>query len=611
MSVALAATGVAVVPLSAPAAAASGEQARSALDFLDSLGVNVHMGYNKTRYSDVNATITALRQLGITHVRENIHITSQKAMPRIKTMLDKGIRFDFIVPRPDESGGSDPSPTIDYIAQNFAAGTDAIEGPNEFDSSKSSDWASQLRAVQRKVAPDMASHGSLRDKLIYGPSLINWKLKKDAPTVGDLSNALTYGNVHSYPGGQMPETQIESQSSLYRQYISAGKPVVATETGYHNAIQDASNSHPSATERTSGIYYPRLYLEYFRFGVERTYGYELFDQGTTSDQEDHFGLFRTDGSAKPAAKAIGAMTTILADGAQAPGGSLAYSMTDPSAGKNGSDIRHVLLQKSDGTFYLALWRAESIATPGTGNTPPKDVNVPDQPLSVTFNQPVASAQTYRPSSDGTSTASSWQHPSRISVPVGPDVTLLKVTPSSGAGTTPTPAPTTQAPAPAPSPSTSHAPSPAPSSSGNGGGGQSTPAPTRSASPSPSSGLPALPLPPLGDINQIPVKVKEAVQVIAPKLTSPKQLVTLEVDRKPLPGNVLDPATVSPGTHEVRAVARTPDGQQVVSAQLVSVERPLGGGAQRPNTLIALVAAFLIAQLAIWNRLRRVRRARSH
>ena len=88
----------------------------------------------------------------------------------------------------------------------------------------------------------------------------------------------------------------------------------------------------------------------------RTYSYELFDEGTTFDQGDHFGFFDTKGNAKPAALAVGNLTTILADDKASSGRSLAYSIVDASAGKDGSNVRHVLLQKSNGTFYLALWR---------------------------------------------------------------------------------------------------------------------------------------------------------------------------------------------------------------------------------------------------------------
>jgi hypothetical protein len=270
-----------------------------------------------------------------------------------------------------------------------------------------------------------------------------------------------------------------------------GKPVVATETGYHNSIHNSHRSaHPSTTERTAGIYLPRLFLEYFRVGVERTYTYELFDEGTSNDQEDHFGLFRSDGSAKPAALALGNLTKILGDSPAASTtapGSLAYSLSDPSAGPGGTDVHHVLLQQSDGSFYLALWRTVSEATPGAGSNAPKDASPQASPVSVTFGEPVSSAQSFRPSV-GNRPQLSWAVPRTVDLPLDGDVTLLKVVPSaSEPGPVPAPTPPPATPSPAPTPT----PTPTPSAGGtDGGGGPVLPVPTLL----PRLGLTELPLP---------------------------------------------------------------------------------------------------------------------
>src|SRR5690349_19728675 len=94
---------------SADPAPTTNEQARPVGDFLNSLGVNVHMGYGKTRYADANGTVDALRQIGFTHVRENFHPDNTAEHARLRTLQDAGIHFTFVIPRPDEPTGKDPA----------------------------------------------------------------------------------------------------------------------------------------------------------------------------------------------------------------------------------------------------------------------------------------------------------------------------------------------------------------------------------------------------------------------------------------------------------------------------------------------------------------------
>lgn len=91
--------------------------------------------------------------------------------------------------------------------------------------------------------------------------------------------------------------------------------------------------------------------ETFKRGVKRTYLYELVDEGADgSDSEANYGLLRSDFSDKPAAGAVGNLLTLLRDGGgSSSGGAVNYTLSGDL-----TDVDHLLLHKSDGTYVLLL-----------------------------------------------------------------------------------------------------------------------------------------------------------------------------------------------------------------------------------------------------------------
>ena len=66
--------------------------------------------------------------------------------------------------------------------------------------------------------------------------------------------------------------------------MSGGKPLVATEIGYHSDLVTTSGHHPTS-ERAIGYYTPRTALEGFRNGVERSYIYQLLDPWSPAEAD--------------------------------------------------------------------------------------------------------------------------------------------------------------------------------------------------------------------------------------------------------------------------------------------------------------------------------------
>lgn len=91
-------------------------------------------------------------------------------------------------------------------------------------------------------------------------------------------------------------------------------------------------------------------------GIRRTYLYELIDlPPRRSAGESSFGLLRSDFSPKPAYSALMNLLHLLAD----PGPSFAGEELDFKLGGELSNVHHLLLEKRNGVFYLALWVEEA------------------------------------------------------------------------------------------------------------------------------------------------------------------------------------------------------------------------------------------------------------
>ena len=135
--------------------------------------------------------------------------------------------------------------------------------------------------------------------------------------------------------------------------------MVSTETGYHN-YAGKTDGHLGLPESTAGRYLPRLALEHLREGYVRAYTYELLDEWyDPNNDQTNFGLIRHDNTTKPGFEAIKSVIGLLSDrdASFSPGG-LDIGLSGITA-----NVRHLLLQKSDGRFYVAIWIGRSSWNP--------------------------------------------------------------------------------------------------------------------------------------------------------------------------------------------------------------------------------------------------------
>jgi hypothetical protein len=435
-------SGLALVALTWPAPAdAAPEHAKSADALVESAGVNVHIGFLGGVYGSYGEWKPKLAALHVRYIRDGLTAGDSVQHARLNDLAASGIRADLLMGDPkNRYGNGTLDQLLSALKNEVRSAVVSVEGPNEWDTTAGSYpcdpahpelgcWASDLRAYQQELYNKVKADPALAGLAVVGPAFANG----DRRAVGDLSPWLDYGNMHPYPGNRNPEWSLDpaggNQFGLAA--INSGDaPVFATETGYHNALV-SSYGHDPVSERAAGIYAPRLLLDYFAQAsssgqsVRRTFFYELIDQGTNPyNFQNNFGLLRNDLSEKPAYKALRNLLGLVGDpGPAFTTGSLDYSLDGASG-----DVRRVLLEKRDGSFWLALWRQVDVWDEATGG----DLSPPDEEVTLRLSRPVARITAYRPSV-AASAYESWGRTSDVRIRVPADVVLLSLDPTESGG----------------------------------------------------------------------------------------------------------------------------------------------------------------------------------
>ncbi len=457
---ALALTAILVCFALAPAANAA-TQAREADSVVESIGVNTHLGYNDTPYNNFAMVRQRLQELGIRYIRDGITLNRSDVYAKLRTLAGDGIKLNVIAGDPLQRwnyGTVDQQ--LDMIQKELSSSVVSIEGPNEYDLQGDPNWAPVLRAYTQKLWEGVKARPKLTGLPVLGPSIV---IRENMAKVGDLTPWTDYGNTHTYLSGDIPERDSIWNGELAAAAKNSGaEPVQTTETGYHNGVK-GTEGHQPCSEKATGVYMPRLFLENFRRGIARSFSYEFMDQRNDSSKTDieaAFGLLRNDFSKKPAAVATERLIGLLADkGSKFSPASLDYSVSGAP-----STAQQLLLQKRDGSFYLVMWNRVSV-----WNTSNRiDVDPADVAVTVRLNQPVASAEVYEPNVSAGPVATS-ANPSSLKLSLSERVMVVKLTPGAAE----------PAPAPAPAPEPSPAPSPAPAP-------QPEPAPAPAPTPAPAS-----------------------------------------------------------------------------------------------------------------------------
>ena len=406
------------------AAAARAEMPTQPADrFADSIGVCTHWSYPDTPYGFAFEGVKLrLMQSGIRHVRDGMG-------GRLVELGKLGIRATVVVDADKLIAES-----LEAIKKANAEGARivALEGPNEPDlfwKNNKRSYAGQgaeqgdagivagVTAFQKDLYAAVKADAATRALTVIGPSLgKTYGYDTKSPFgKGTLASFVDWGNFHPYPGGNpfsvpspyagvekyiwhggQPSANMDEFPFAFDVYAPpfAPKPMAATETGY-----STFNDGPS--EAAHAKYLPRLFCEYFRKGVQRTFSYEFADEwNKPEEREANFGLVRHDLSPKPAFHALRRLLALAAEP-----NARADFQTTPLPGDlevkpaKGFDrvqyVHHLALQRSDGTFLLLVWH--DIALDDTSKKPWHRVPLaPPMPATLKLTKPVKHAEVFIP-----------------------------------------------------------------------------------------------------------------------------------------------------------------------------------------------------------------------
>jgi hypothetical protein len=144
-----------------------------------------------------------------------------------------------------------------------------------------------------------------------------------------------------------------------------------------------------------GKYVPRTFAEYFRHGIIRTFWYELVDEAQHPiNPEANYGLLQNDLTPKPGYLALQSLILLLRDNdgkGATKQTTLSYGLAvRPAPGFGRTQYIHdLLLQKSNGTFYLLLWHEISDVATRTkqGRLSSTDAELHPPPMDTAISLP--------------------------------------------------------------------------------------------------------------------------------------------------------------------------------------------------------------------------------
>jgi hypothetical protein len=334
---------------------------RPAADLVDSIGICTHFGHRDTPYADRYAEVAAaLSGLGLRHIRDEAIVTTAESLDvvqyrRIRELAAAGFRFSMICFDPTNRYVFTAPSLADRIFEACGGAVDMFEGGNEPDLAQDPTRNPLLSAEhQRALYRSVRGDPRLQKVGVAGPSYIQGAVA----LAQDLSAACDFGNIHPYPGMEHPETTGPGQLQKFiaaSRRIFGDRPVMATETGYHCAVQ-TTKSHLPVSEAIKARYMPRLLLWAFLQGVRRTYIYELassFDRGP-ADPESSFGLMDYRLNRTPAYEAVRNLLSIcLRNGGAAGSGGVAPAQVGFST--QDADRHHLFLTTPDGGVLMPVW----------------------------------------------------------------------------------------------------------------------------------------------------------------------------------------------------------------------------------------------------------------
>ena len=350
------------------------ERSGTVAGFLAGIGVCTHLTVRSSSYADVGRAVAQLRELGVHHVRDDVRGDPSYLSQLLKALSAARIKATLIV-NPRTFPLTDD--TLRWLRANRYA-LDAVEGPNEIDNTHAPmAWTLQGRplytstiAYQRDLYRFVKGAGPELDVLGFTTTRPEFSTELTAMLAAERAPLYDLESVHAY------DTVANGTAGYMNWTISnlrhdRARPFAVTETGYPTMPWSPMNSRrgggQGVTERIQAIYLLRSLLETYALGAQRTFVYELQDQGTDTEQIDkeaHFGLYTYDGRPKPAARLLASFLRTLRD-ADGRGRTAGAPQAQRPIVQAPPGVATLWLKTADGDEVLILWRTGTLWDRGT------------------------------------------------------------------------------------------------------------------------------------------------------------------------------------------------------------------------------------------------------
>ena len=393
----------------------------SAAALLNTLGINTHLDFGAYGYQNLATVESNINYLGVKIIRDSAE-TATDAQTWLAVSQATGAKFDDYIAETSPAGMATDLGFVQQLAKEGIL--QSVEGGNEEDDAYPASLGNTLQITAQFQQQLYALGKELGLPVINMSFGAGWTAANDWEgdygTVGNLAAYATDANAHTYPGaGQLPDDAIQQLNTLAGMAAS-GQPVITTEIGWSTSV---------FSETAIAKYVLDAVMDGIKDGDRGMYFYGLYDDGS-----GNWGLFNPNGTPRPAATALHDLTTLLTDtgtnAASFTPGALNYTLSGTQSGDNS-----VLIEKSNGSFWLSLWNETEAA-----NSP--------HTITVNLGAQAATVVEYDPLT-GTSSIKTWSNVSSVQVSVPDHPVLLEiegVSASAGtAKTVPPPAPTPPSP----------------------------------------------------------------------------------------------------------------------------------------------------------------------
>lgn len=338
----------------------SGTQATRVYDVLHSFGVNSRIDVSNTPYyNNITSIENAINYLGITILRDSPNPSESSDTtwyPQIKNNVSVigGLRYWLYISQQAQSGFQ---PQLTFFEQMAASGYVMA-----FENEESADFASDGVAAAENFQPTLYS-GAQSSSVKAATFTVS---NSNASSVPDQSANTDYGSVVAYMAGTPFDSNFQAYLNSNAKIIAASKPAALTEYGWQSFAEGGSSqgNYGYASVNACAAYSLTTMFDAFKLGFSYFFWYQLCDGPNDQNGATTYGLFDASWNAKPAATAIRNMNLLVMDQGAAAStfttGKLNFSLSVPDVGNNALGMHSMLLQRSDGAFFIVLYNEQEL-----------------------------------------------------------------------------------------------------------------------------------------------------------------------------------------------------------------------------------------------------------